>query len=68
MKVKILIDDPLGRWKKGEIGIVLKNDFPEYAWYLKLPGTIKVNNFLGKGSLDAVRQYYFYTDEVEEVK
>lgn len=73
MKAKILIDDsqgrPLGwipRWKVGEIGELLENDFPEkYDFKVLLAGTDHIDDLFGHGHVDAIRIYYFYKDEVE---
>lgn len=66
MKAKILLDDPAGRWKAGEVGTLLQNDSVKYDYYLQLPRTYQLKNFLGiPGTTMVVRQYYFYKDEVE---
>lgn len=66
MKAKILRNDPLGRFKAGEIGEVLQNDFPEkYDYFVRLSGTVHVDVFLGGGPIDAIREFYFYANEVE---
>lgn len=50
MKVKILIDDPSGRFRKGDIGDLSNNDFEKYEYKIEL--------------LDG-RSYYFYKNEIE---
>lgn len=66
MKAKILRDDLIGRFKAGEIGEVLQNNFPEkYDYLIRLSGIDHVDDFLGRGPIDAIRDYYFYADEVE---
>ena len=44
-KVKILIDDPspFNRFKKGDIGEVLKNDSTKYDYLLRIYKTSKLN-------------------------
>lgn len=65
-KAKILIDDPMGRFKAGEIGTLLPNNSVKYDYYLQLPRTYQLKNFLSiPGITVAVRQYYFYENEVE---
>lgn len=69
MKAKILCDDPLGRFKAGDIGDILENDFPEkYDYLVRLPGTVHIDNFMEGGTIDAIREFYFYADEVELLK
>jgi hypothetical protein len=69
MKAKILRDDPSRRFKAGEIGEVVKNDFPEkYDYLIKLSGTVRIDNFLGCGVTDTIRKYYFYADEIELIE
>lgn len=69
MKAKILIDDPSGRFKAGEIGEVLKNNFPlKYDYLVRLSGKVFVDNFLGLGPIDAIREFYFYADEVDLIE
>lgn len=69
MKVKILVNDPAGRFRAGEIGDILQNTFPEkYAYFIRLPGIEHADNFMGRGSIDVYRDYYFYADEVELLK
>ncbi len=66
MKAKILIDNPAGRFKAGEVGDLLQNDSVKYDYYLKLPGTHRLKHFLSiPGITISVRQYYFYENEVE---
>lgn len=58
MKAKILINDTAGRFKAGEIGDILQNDFPEkYNYLIRLPGIVHVDNFLGRGSIDIIRLF-----------
>lgn len=65
-KAKILIDDLGGRFKADEIGILLPHNSVKYDYYLQLPRTYQLKNFLSiPGTMVAVRQYYFYADEVE---
>jgi len=67
MKVRILKNDSLKRFSTGEVGEVLENTFPEkYQYLVRLPGTIGVDNLFGKeGHIEAVRDFFFYADEVE---
>lgn len=79
MRVKILYDDsgnnpmlgvrPHGwipRWKVGEIGELLENDFPQkYDYKVKLSGTDHIDDLFGHGPIDAARIYYFCKGEVE---
>lgn len=67
MKVKLLIDDPAGRFKAGEIGHVLPNNSSKYDYFVELSGKIKIDNFLGRGPISVLRRYYFYKNEVEEI-
>jgi hypothetical protein len=71
VKVRICKEDCLlrtPRWKKGEIGEVLENDSQKYDFKVKLEGIIPLEDFLGSGkTCNAVRVFYFYKDEVEEV-
>ena len=67
MKVKILKDDCswmprwTPRWKVGEIGELLENDFPEkYDYKVLLQGTDHIPDLFGRGPVDAIRIYYFY--------
>jgi len=66
MKVKILISDPLDRWKIGDIGTLSENNSTKYDYFVnfdfppiktKLFGKemIIINNF----------NYYFFSHEVE---
>lgn len=77
MKVKILIDDPPGRirpsgwiprWKVGEIGELLENDYQKYDYKVLLPGFDHIDDLFGHGPVDAIRIYYFYKGEVELLK
>jgi hypothetical protein len=64
MKVEILTDDPCNRFKKGEIGKILNNDFKEkYDYYIELPGKIKLPDFLGGGF--SKRRFYFHKEEIK---
>jgi hypothetical protein len=55
MQVEILIDDTVGRFKKGEVGILLENDYPEkYDFFVRLE--------------DPRRDFYFFKDEVKHLK
>lgn len=67
MKAKILYDDPSGRFKSGEIGEILPNNYDKYDYLIRLPGIVHVDNFLGHGPIDMIREFYFYIDEVELV-
>jgi ribosomal protein S27AE len=63
-KAEILINDLIGRFKAGEIGDVLNNDYSDkYDFCIKLPGTAP--SFLG---VNAVRIFYFYKEEVRILK
>ena len=52
MRAKILIDDPSGpgRFKSGDEGLLVENDFDKYDYSVKLADG---------------RVYYFYKDEIE---
>lgn len=68
MKVRILINDVLGRFKKGEIGKILPNDSTKYDYFIELP-PIDIHNdndsmFL-KSNTRMKRAFYFYKNEVE---
>ena len=62
-KVKILIDDPspFNRFKKGDIGEVIKNDSTKYDYFLRIYKTSKYNS-------QVCVNIYFYKDEVEIIK
>ena len=69
MKVKILNDDPSGRFKAGEIGEILQNDFPEkYDYLVRLHGTVHIDNFHGSGSIEAVNELEKIEDELRKCK
>lgn len=69
MKAKILVNDPAGRFKSGEIGELLENNFSEkYDFFIRLSGMEHSDNFMGRGPIDAYRDYYFYKDEVELIE
>lgn len=57
MKVRINIDDTFNRWKKGEIGTVLENTYPEKYDYLV--------EIADKRYPSGYKQFFFYQDEVE---
>jgi len=50
MKAKILIGDLAGRFKVGDVGDLVENNFEKYDYHIELAGG---------------RSYYFYKDEVE---
>jgi len=50
MKVKILIDDLSDRFKSGDIGSLIKNNFDKYDYYVEM---------------EDGRTYYFYKNEIE---
>jgi hypothetical protein len=54
MKAKILSECPIGRWKRGEIGEVLENNFDKYDYFIELESIGSIKRFV-----------YFYEDEVE---
>ena len=64
MKAKILITDPGSRFKTGEVGTVLKNDFIKYDYKIHL-GTIKNAKLTDGTNCDYKRIFYFYKTEVE---
>ncbi len=65
VRVRLLCDDPGGRFASGEDGVLLANDYPEkYAWKVLLRGTTA--SFLD-GVSEWVRVFYFYHDEIEIV-
>lgn len=69
LKAKILIDDLAGRFKAGEIGKIIENDFPEkYDYKVLLPGTEYTENFMGHGPINAIREFYFCKNEVELIE
>jgi len=78
MKVKILVDDGIPalrppryipRWKVGEIGELLENDFSEkYDYKVLLPVIVHFDNLFGHEIVDAKRVFYFYKGEVELLK
>jgi len=49
-KVKILIDDPSGRFKNGDEGVLIENNFDKYDYHVELADS---------------RTYYFYKNEIE---
>lgn len=61
--VIILIDDIAQRFRAGEHGILLENNFEKYDYFVRLDGMAKLPYFLGGGEIP--RDYYFYKDEVE---
>lgn len=66
MKAEILIDDVLGRWKKGDIGEVLENDSDKYDYFIDL-GKMELppNNVLFDAEMTHIpRIYYFYAADV----
>lgn len=68
-RARILRDDLFGRFKAGEVGEVLPNDFPDkYDYKLKLSGTDHVENLFSSGPVEAIRIYYFYAYEVEPIE
>jgi len=50
MKAKILIDDPSGRFKYGDIGNLVDNDYDKYEYKIELSDG---------------RAYYFHKNEIE---
>ena len=51
---KILIDDPVSnRFKKGDVGTLVENDFDKYAYHVQLTDG---------------RSYYFHKGEVELIR
>lgn len=71
-KAKCLTDDPLGRFKKGEIGDVLNHDSKKYDYLLDF-GDISVDSLsdesrdlcLLRGIRKIARHHYFYEHEIE---
>lgn len=65
-KIRILVDDPIGRFKAGEIGIILDNTSSKYDYFIQLEPVVATEDswLLKKGSL-VNRAYFFYKDEVE---
>lgn len=59
----ILMDDPLGRYSKGDIGILLKNDFYKYKYRVQLEKLITTFIFGRKISYRPV--FYFQEGEVK---
>jgi hypothetical protein len=74
IKVKILTPDKSGRWKVGEIGFELKNEYPEkYDYMIVLrPGVLSpaelesYPEFLRVSPYERI--YFFYEHEIEIVK
>jgi hypothetical protein len=65
---RILVDDPSGRWKKGDIGTELPLNNPDYSIFLDLgptPGQVPE----GAAPLLALmeRKFHFHGHEVEPV-
>ena len=62
--VRVLIADATERWKVGEIGHLLENDFTsKYKYLVKFPGTHGAVVFGRK--VNSVREYYFHENEIE---
>lgn len=68
MKVRILINDPINRFERGEIGTLLTNDSTKYDYFVDLP-PIPIDGKTKMSFLDGIsvlkRRLYFYKDEVE---
>ena len=65
----MLIDCPVGRYTKGEIGEVLKNDFDKYDYRIELsPVRAELSTPFIKEGTEVKRIYYFYKNEVELLK
>ena len=63
MRAEILIDDIAERFHKGEIGLVLENDFPEkYNYKILLSGTIELERPF---KVSMRRVFYFFSKEVK---
>lgn len=63
-QVKILVDDVCGRYGAGEIGHVAEKIVDgKYDFLVTLPGR-KETVVFGK-KIEAVREYFFYTEEIE---
>ena len=68
--VKLLFNDPIGRYKAGEVGKILANDYyGKYDYFIELESIVcgKSTAFTKKGEMVA-RCYYFYKHEVEFIK
>jgi len=65
MYMRILQDDISNRFRKGDIGKVMENNFDKYDYFLDL-GTCYAILF-GKVIL-MKRHFYFYSHEVKELK
>jgi hypothetical protein len=65
IRAKILVDDPAGRWKAGDEGILMEHDSEQYDFSLYL-GT-DVEALFGKTML-LKRQHFFYKDEVQIIQ
>jgi len=61
MKAKLLINDTVGRFKAGEIGKLIENDFPKYDYCVDLGSAL-----IDSGTIQRV--FYFYKDEVEIIQ
>jgi len=57
-KARVLIDDPGKRFRKGEVGIVMENDFDKYHWMLDLASS-------AAQSSARARVFYFFEHEAE---
>ena len=66
-RYRIKIDDAAGRWKAGEVGVEIVNDFPEkydhklYLGTKQTPGTVLFSRPLACWQ----RIFYFHDDEIE---
>ena len=67
MKARALFDYPLGRWKAGEVGDILINDFSEKYDYFVDFGFVEVPDLITSEPTLYARQYYFYAYEIELV-
>lgn len=63
MYARTLIDDPSGRWSKGEVGRVLESKSDKYDYFLRFEGSVEFS--FGGGEMTCRREFYFYKDEVE---
>ena len=66
MQVEVLIDDPGGRFHKGEVGTVLELCFSKYDYSVLLPGCNPAPEFLSLVTT-LPRLYFFNSNEVREI-
>lgn len=65
-KVVLLIDDAAGRFRKGEIGVLLENDSGKYDAFVELPGSMNV--CIRDEDVRVKRLFYFYKEEIQLIE